>query len=117
MEPVCEVDYRDLRPGERLIVRLQPPGGRGMTFKPEVLEATPPRVLRWLGQLGMKGIFDGEHAFEIEPLDAGRSRFIHSETFRGILIPVFGGMLSKTAEGFREMNEALKRRAEAAPAV
>ncbi len=35
-------------PGERLQARLEPPGGRGMTFKPKVLTAEPNRELRWL---------------------------------------------------------------------
>ena len=99
--------------GERLSVRIQPPGGRAMTFRPEVLEAGTPRLLRWLGHLGFSGIFDGEHRWQIDPLSDDRCRFLHSETFRGLLVPVFGGMLSKTEAGFREMNEALKQRAEA----
>ena len=36
-------------PGQRLEVRMQPPGRRATTFRPEVLEAEPNRRLRWLG--------------------------------------------------------------------
>jgi hypothetical protein len=98
--------------GHRLMIRLQPPGGRQMSFKPVVLEAAAPRVLRWLGKLGVSGIFDGEHSFEVEPMDGERSRFVQSESFRGVLVPFVGGMLTKTAEGFRQMNDALKERVE-----
>jgi hypothetical protein len=41
-------------PGERLEVRLEPPGGRGMTFKPKILNAEPNRSLRWLVQVQMR---------------------------------------------------------------
>jgi hypothetical protein len=34
--------------GERLEVRLEPPGSRGITLKPTVLNAEPDRELRWL---------------------------------------------------------------------
>lgn len=101
------------REGERLEVRIEPPGGRAMTFKPTVLVAEPNRELRWLGRFLVPRLFDGEHVLRVEPLDGGvGSRFIQSEEFRGILVPFFGGELDKTEEGFRQMNAALKQRAE-----
>jgi hypothetical protein len=101
------------RKGEKLEVRIEPPDGRGMTFRPTVLAAAPNRELRWLGRLLFPGLFDGEHTLRVEPRDGEEgSRFIQSEEFRGFLVPVFGRMLGKTEEGFREMNAALKERAE-----
>ena len=98
--------------GEKLEVRIQPPGGRAMTFKPTVLAAEPERELRWLGRLLAPGVFDGEHSFRIEPLADDRVRFTQAERFTGALVSLFGGTLEKTEHGFVEMNEALKRRAE-----
>ncbi len=63
--------------GSRLDVQLQPPGGRGMQLRPTVLAAAPSEELRWLGQLGVPGLFDGEHRFRIEPLGGG-SRALRS---------------------------------------
>jgi hypothetical protein len=101
------------RVGERLTNRLQPPGGRAMTFRPRVLEADPGRRLRWLGHLLVPGIFDGEHSFTIQPLGEGRVRFIQQEQFRGILVPLMARSLDRhTLAGFRQLNQALKRRAE-----
>ena len=101
--------------GARLRVRIEPPGARGMTFRPTVTAADPGRELRWLGRLLVPGLFDGEHRFALEPLAGGtRTRFTQSERFGGLLVPLFGGTLAATAEGFRRMNEALARRAEAA---
>jgi hypothetical protein len=98
--------------GADLEIRMQPPGGRGMTFRPRVLEAEPERELRWLGRLFLPGIFDGEHSLRIEPIEDERVRFVQSERFRGVLVPMLGSTLEKTRRGFEAMNEALKRRAE-----
>jgi hypothetical protein len=39
--------------GELLEVRLEPPGGRGITLRTTVLKADPERQLRWLGPRGL----------------------------------------------------------------
>ncbi len=101
--------------GERLEVRIEPPGGRGMTFKPKVLNAEPNRELRWLGHLLVPGLFDGEHSFIIQPLEEDRVRFVQREAFKGVLVPIFARSLeANTQRGFEEMNRALKERTEAA---
>ena len=100
--------------GERLTVRLEPPGGKGMTIKPTVLAAEPDRELRWKGRLVVPGLFDGEHTFRIEPIDGQRSRFVHGERFTGILVGFVKGILGKTEAGFEQMNAALKQRVEVA---
>ncbi len=98
--------------GARIEARLQPPGGRAMTFKPTVLVAEPDREFRWLGKLFVKGLFDGEHVFRIEPLGPDRVRFVQEESFAGVLVPLLKGTLGQAEEGFRQMNAALKVRAE-----
>jgi hypothetical protein len=99
-------------PGSTLEVRIAPPGATPRTFKPRVLVAEPGRELRWLGRLLTAGVFDGEHSLRIEPIDDSRAHFVQTERFRGVLVPLFGSTLEKTARGFTAMNEALKRRAE-----
>jgi hypothetical protein len=102
--------------GERLEARIEPPGGRGMTFKPKVLKAEPNRELRWLGRLLVPGLFDGEHSFTIQSLEENRVRFVQREAFKGLLVPLFARSLeTNTQRGFEEMNRALKECAEAAP--
>ena len=103
-----------LAPGERLRARLEPPGGRAMTFKPKVLTAEPNRELRWLGHLLVPGLFDGEHVFTIQLLEDNRVRFIQREAFKGLLVPLSARNLdTNTQRGFEETNRALKERAEA----
>ena len=98
--------------GSRLEVRIEPPEGRELTFKPSVRKAEPNRELAWLGHLLLPGVFDGEHHFELHPRNGG-TLFVQREEFKGILVPLFGGGLEKTKRGFEQMNAALKQRAEA----
>jgi hypothetical protein len=102
--------------GERLEVRLEPPGGMGITLRPTVLNAEPYRELRWLGRLLVKGLFDGEHSLAIQQLGENRVRFVQSEAFNGLLVPLLARSLdNNTRRGFEEMNRALKEQAEALP--
>ena len=102
------------RVGAKLKVRLQPPGGRGITMHPTVTASEPGRVLAWLGRLGFPGVFDGAHRFELEPLGDGRTRFVQSEHFSGVLVPFFRRSLrTNTRAGFEAMNQALAERVRA----
>ena len=97
--------------GARLTVRLAPPGGRAMTFRPTVTAADPGRLLEWLGHLGVPGLFDGRHRFDLEPLDGGQTRLTHSETFRGLLVrPLWRSMAGPTTAGFEQFNAAFAER-------
>ena len=103
----------EVKVGARLEIHLQPSGASGMNFKPIVLMVKPNRKLRWLGRLLMPGLFDGEHTFTIETLEAKRVRFTQREVFTGLLVPLFARSLNiDTRRGFEEMNQALKSRAE-----
>jgi hypothetical protein len=99
--------------GSRLNVFIHASEGRGMSFRPKVLAVDPSRELRWLGHLLVPGLFDGEHAFVIEPMNDGHVRFIQWERFGGVLLPLLWKMLeADTRRGFEEMNGALKVRSE-----
>jgi hypothetical protein len=102
--------------GSRLEVTVEPADRKPMTFRPTVLVAEPSRELRRLGRVLLPGIFDGEHAFVIEPRSGG-CQLRHEETFRGLLVPAFGAMLGDTAPSFAKLNVALKQRVEARPQV
>lgn len=117
--------YRDWNPfivdasgtpavGERLTNRLQPPGGKAMTFTPEVTEFEPHSVFEWLGRLVLPGVFDGRHRFELRPTSSGGTAMTHSEYFSGLLVRFMRSSLdTNTRAGFEAMNEALRDRAEA----
>ena|SRR5947207_2858796 len=101
-----------LEPGAQLEVRIEPPNRRAMTFRPRVLAVEPNRELRWLGSFLFRGLFDGEHAFLIEPVAPARVRFVQRERFSGALVPFFRKGLAATRLGFERMNHELKTRAE-----
>ncbi|MFB6194497.1 MAG: SRPBCC family protein [Halobaculum sp.] len=100
--------------GERLDVVLTLPDRKPQAFRPEVLVAVEPRELRWRGQLFAPGLYDGEHRFQLGPLDGGeRTRLTHAETFRGVLVGFVNRRIGDAVEaGFEAMNDALKRRVE-----
>jgi hypothetical protein len=101
------------RTGAKLEVRLEPPGGRAMSFKPKMLNVETNREMRWLGRLLIPGLFTGEHSFSIEALDEKGVRFVQHEKFTGLLVPFMAKSLDKdTKSGFEAMNRALKERAE-----
>ena len=99
--------------GATLTLRLVPAQGRAMTFRPKVLAAEPGLLLRWIGRLIMPGIFDGIHQFALEDM-GGYTRLTQSETFRGVLVPFTGKIITQTEADFRALNQALKQRAERA---
>lgn len=99
--------------GERLTNRMQPPGGKGMTFRPVVTVVEPERVFEWLGRPRVPWVFDGRHRFELEATETG-TRLIHGEQFSGVMLLFMRKSLdTHTLAGFQAMNEALKARAEA----
>src|SRR5919106_4945851 len=76
----------ELKVGERLEVRLEPPDSRGVTLRPTVLRAEPNRLMRWVGHVLVPSLFDGEHSLVIEPLGENRVRFVQHEAFKGVLV-------------------------------
>jgi hypothetical protein len=102
-----------LAQGEQLDVSLGASGKKPMSFTPVVTAVIPGEEFAWLGHLGMKGIFDGHHHFQLSVSGTG-TRLDHFEEFSGVLSPVvLASIGSSTTRGFEEMNQALKDRVEA----
>jgi predicted TIM-barrel fold metal-dependent hydrolase len=101
--------------GERLTAYIEPlHQDGGMTFSPTVLVSNSGQEFRWLGQLGIPAIMDGEHYFVLEETENG-TRLIHGERFRGVLDFVMD--MQPLAQSFDAMNRALKTRVEGFPSV
>lgn len=112
--PFIKLIEGDIRVGNTFKAIIQAPNNKPMAFKPLVLEFTPSKEFKWIGHLWFKGLFDGEHRFQLIENKDGSTTLIQSEKFTGLLVPLFKNMLEKdTLEGFRLMNEALKKRVEA----
>lgn len=103
----------EVKEGTQLRNILQLPGASPMEFTPRVLVATENVELRWLGDAGVPGIFDGEHYFLLEETGGGTTLFRHGENFTGFLsYPIFAFIGDDTKAGFEAMNAALKQQVE-----
>ena len=106
-----------LRVDGRLTLRMQPAVGSAVTLRPTVVEVVKGQRLRWQGRLGVRGLFDADHLFVVEPRGAGGSHLEQQERFSGLLVPLFQRALNRgTLPAFNAMNAALKDRAEKATA-
>ena len=96
--------------GQRLSLRMQPSGGRAMTIRPTVTSASEGSAFEWLGHLGVRGVFDGRHRFELSPTATG-THLVQRESFRGVLVrPLRKSLDTGTRAGFEAMNAALRQR-------
>jgi hypothetical protein len=103
--------------GKRPTIRIAPPGGRAMTFRPTITGIDDRKHLEWLGRVVLPGIFDGRHSFHLEALPDDRTRLTQSEEFSGLLVALTATVLERTRDGFMAMNHALRLRAEATAAA
>lgn len=82
-------------------------------IRPRVIRVRENRELMWIGRTWVAGIFDAEHRFVFEAENPDRTRFIHDETFSGLLVPfIWFRLKPQLAAAFVNMNEALKRQVE-----
>lgn len=103
----------DLSVGRKVSVRLDVPGGMRMRLRTKLLVVEPQIELRWIGHAIIPGLFDGEHAFIIQKMEPAQTRFLQTEKFSGLLVPLLGWYIVPGAlHGFEVMNQALKRRVE-----
>jgi len=95
--------------GETVTVWLSMPGLPTIPISPEITAVEPRRALRWRSRLF--GI-EAEHAFLLEPLTDGGTRFVQTERFSGAVAgPVVGRFERRIRRGFEQMNVGLSRRA------
>ena len=77
--------------------------------KATVLVVEPPRELRWAGNFLSGWLFRAEHYHVCEPAAGGRTRFVHGESFTGIMAPLVWPILRKRGrQAYVDLNEALK---------
>ncbi|MCX4425883.1 SRPBCC domain-containing protein [Streptomyces mirabilis] len=94
--------------GSRLTMRMP-----GMTFRPTVTVATPGQELRWVGTLGIKQLFHGQHSFVLSPNHDGTTRLTNHEEFSGALVTLIRPFLrTSKKDGYAAFNTGLKQRVE-----
>lgn len=92
--------------------------GIPFVFDARISRFEPERCLAWRGPSVsfLHAIATGEHSFELVDLGGGRTRFVHSERFDGLLLS-FEGLWKKLEKKLEKLysgfNVTIKRRAEA----
>jgi hypothetical protein len=103
-----------IKEGEQLNIQISLPGDEQFEFDPKVIEVDYLHKISWSGRLWVPGLFNGEHIFEIHVRGKETCVFRQREIFRGLLVPfIWNRIGSPTREGFNQMNQKLKKRAEA----
>jgi hypothetical protein len=98
---------------EQITMYYGTPGTKEGTLHCTVRACVPNQELRWSWRILVPALYTGEHSFVIEPLGAGRVRFVDREVFSGLLSPLFAGQIDTSSRrGFEAMDQALKARAE-----
>jgi len=104
----------DLKVGAKLWLYLQPPGGKGMEFRPKVLSVVANKEISWRGHVPV--VFSGQHEFTMERIGENATRFTQHSTFSGLATKFFGGdFFEGMRRGFESMEIAMKERVEHAP--
>lgn len=101
----------NLEIGEYMRIKVTPPGMKPMIFKPEVYEVKTHEKILW-GGIFLKILYCGDHAFILEPISEGKTRFRQIERFNGPMVLFMGSMIKKTEIGYHQMNLALKEQVE-----
>jgi len=87
-------------------------GKDGPKYNPVIKELNEPRYFRWRAHMLAGFIFTNDKIFELEETESG-TRLTHTETFKGLLVPIFGGQMEKGIPPMlNSMNAALKELAE-----
>jgi hypothetical protein len=95
-------------PNHRLRITIRLGWLPAIRFRARIDRFSRNEILGWRGVLFL-GLLTGRHWFELQPLDAGKTLFIHSETFSGVLVSSFLTLFSGvTRKSYDAMNRALK---------
>jgi len=98
--------------GAKLDVTVHRPDGKTVQVPTvHVLRLRENAELTWGG--GIKGVFYGEHVFELRRLDENRTLLLHNEDFKGLFVGFADLPADVLTTGYEQMNQALKDHLEA----
>jgi hypothetical protein len=99
----------EARVGSRLVMRMP-----GMRFRPTITVADTDERLCWVGTLGSRRLFHGEHSFTLSTNADGTTRVTNREEFSGLLTTLASPLLKVSGDnGYMAFNRGLKRHVEA----
>ena len=87
-------------------------GKEGPIYHPIITDLVQPNYLRWRAHMLAGFIFTNYKIFKLEETASG-TRLIHTESFKGLLAPIFCGQMEEGVPPMlNSMNKALKNLAE-----
>lgn len=95
-------------PGGRLHIRVRLAGLPPISFQAEISHCRAGERLGWYAVIVPK-LFEAEHWFELSADNSGRTRFVHAETFHGLLsAPALFLLTGAFRHAYETMNRSLK---------
>ncbi len=87
-------------------------GKDGPNYSPTIIKLTEPDYFHWRAHMLAGFLFTNDKIFKLEETSSG-TRLTHTETFKGLLTPLFRGQMEKgVSPMLNAMNKALKDLAE-----
>ncbi len=97
----------EFKEGAALVVYVKRPDGQEVEVPPHMMRIVEHEEITWGG--GVKGIFYGVHSFLLETKDNDKTILRHNEDFSGIAIQFADLPPDVIADGYHQMNIALKK--------
>ena len=96
----------EFKEGAELRVYVSRPDGKEVEVPPHMMRIVENEEITWGG--GIKGIFYGVHSFKLQKGSKGKTVLNHDEDFSGIAIGFADLPPDVIADGYHQMNMALK---------
>ncbi len=96
--------------GSEMTIYVTRPDGKEVKVPPHMMRIVENKEITWGG--GVRGIFYGVHSFLLEPQSNGKTLLKHNEDFSGFAVGFADLPPDVIAEGYHQMNMALKYRLE-----
>ncbi|MEM9163321.1 MAG: SRPBCC domain-containing protein, partial [Cyanobacteria bacterium P01_F01_bin.4] len=106
----CDTSLR-FAPGQEVFLAMQRlEGDEDTEFQPVIAMMQPGVCLKWVSKIpGLRS----EHSFELQEITPGRTRYLHRDTFSGVLSKVFLPFIRQDEkQGLRRMAQQLKTHVE-----
>lgn len=113
--PFLRSIHGEPRRGATIAVTMEPRGLSATVFSPRILNLREPQEIRWAGPVTRLGLLHCETRLSLHAVEGGWVQFRHMQRYSGLLAGVMRPRIEAvTARGFRDMNLALRDRAERA---
>jgi hypothetical protein len=112
--PIINASSGEVAIGSKLNITMmgKEEGKDGPKYTPIIKELNDSKYFRWRANMMAGFIFTNDKIFELEETKSG-TRLTHTETFKGLLAPLFYGQMEKGVPPMLSaMNKALKELAE-----